>query len=305
MKSPDDNLQPVRHCRRAFLRQGTLYLAASSFGWDAASDAIAAEADRAQPKVRVGLVTDLHYADRPPAKARFYRETPAKLAEAAERFKQEKVECVVELGDLIDSRGTLAGAKQDLNRVAKELAAVPGRLHRVIGNHCVYELVKPEFLEIVGQERTFYSFDVGGYHFVILDACFRSDGTPYGRKNFVVTDTSIPPAEAEWLRADLKQTPHKTIAFVHQQLDVDFVFGIKGAPAIRKILEQSGKVLAVFQGHLHRNLHSEIGGIHYCTMMAMVEGSGRDNNAYAVMDVLPGDLIRVSGLRKQTSYTWR
>ena len=38
-------------------------------------------------------------------------------------------------------------------------------------------------------------FDRGGFHFVVLDACFRSDGVPYGRKNFKWTDTKIPPAE--------------------------------------------------------------------------------------------------------------
>jgi hypothetical protein len=303
MKASRANVTTHLFDRRAFLRQGTLYLAASALGWDEVTSA--AEADQHKPKVRIGLITDLHYADRSPARARYYRETPAKLAEAARRFKQDGVDCVVELGDLIDSQGSAAGAKRDLKRISRDLAALPGRLYRVLGNHCVYELTKPEFLEIVGQERTFHSFDAGGYHFVVLDACFRSDGVPYGRQNFVVTDTSIPPAEAEWLRADLKQTPHKTIVFVHQQLDVDFVFGIAGAPVIRKILEQSGKVLAVFQGHLHHNFHSEIGGVHYCTLTAMVEGSGAENNAYAVMDVLPGDLIRVSGLRKQTSYAWR
>ena len=297
-----DQTQQASLNRRAFIRQGTLFLAASSLGWSEVPGAFAAEDDRSKPKVRIGLVTDLHYADKPPGRSRHYRETPTKLAEATQQFRKKKVECVVELGDLINSQGSVDTVKQNLKRISGEFAAIHGQHYYVLGNHCVYDLTKPEFLEIVGRERSFYSFDLGGYHFVILDACFRSDGVPYGKKNFRVTDTSIPPAEAEWLRADLKQTPHKVIVFVHQQLDVDFLFGITNAPNVRKILEESGKVLAVFQGHLHQNFHSDIGGIHYCTLMAMVEGSGPENNAFTVMDILPGDVIRIEGFRKQKSY---
>ena len=84
--------------RRAFIRQGTLFLAASSLGWNEVSGAIAAEDDRSKPKVRIGVVTDLHCADRPPARSRYYRETPANLTEAAQQFRKKKIECVVELG---------------------------------------------------------------------------------------------------------------------------------------------------------------------------------------------------------------
>ena len=85
---------------------------------------------------------------------------------------------------------------------------------------------------------------------------------------------------------------------------MDFLFGISNAPKIRKILEESGKVLAVFQGHLHQNFHSHIGGVHYVTLAAMVEGSGEENNAYAILDILPDDAIRITGFRKQKSYQW-
>lgn len=80
--------------------------------------------------------------------------------------------------------------------------------------------------------------------------------------------------------------------------------GVKNAPDVRKILEASGKVLAVLQGHHHQNDCKEIDGIHYCTLRAMIEGSGAENNACVVMDILPGDTIRITGFRKQKSYRW-
>ncbi|MCF7963695.1 MAG: hypothetical protein K9M08_23390, partial [Pirellula sp.] len=46
-----------------------------------------------------------------------------------------------------------------------------------------------------------HSFDRGDFHFVVLDACFRNDGEPYGRKNSKWNDANIPAAELEWLQA--------------------------------------------------------------------------------------------------------
>ena len=51
--------------------------------------------------------------------------------------------------------------------------------------------------------------------------------------------------------------------FAHQRLDVTNDYCIKNATDVRKVLEASGKVLAVFQGHNHKNDYNEIGGIHY------------------------------------------
>lgn len=283
--------------RRAFLQQGTLFLAGSSL----VGSEVSGFAD-AKPKIRIGLVTDLHYADKPPAGTRHYRETPAKLAEAAKQFDKEKPDLVVELGDLIDSADALDVEQGYLKRIVKDFRATPGPHHFVLGNHCVSALTKPEYLEIVGRKASFYSFDTNGVHFIVLDACFRSDGQPYGRKNFDWTDANIPTGEVEWLQADLKQTAHKTVVFIHQRLDVKPPLGIKNAPEVRKVLEKSGKVLAVLQGHDHKGGYQEIGGIHYMTLAAMVEGSGEENNAYAVMEILPNDAVRIKGFREQKSY---
>lgn len=281
--------------RRAFLKDGTLFLAGSAL-----LPSLAAAEDK--PKLRLGLATDLHYADKDSGGTRYYRETLAKFAEAAKRFDQEKPDFVVCLGDLIDTAASLDAEKGYLRRIVKEFSS--GKNHFVLGNHCVENLTKPEFLGIVGQEKCYYSFDVNGYHFVVLDACFTSDGKPYGRKNFTWADAKIPAAELEWLQADLRQSPHKSIVFVHQCLDVIPPFGVTNGPAVRRILEESGKVLAVLQGHYHFGNYKEVGGLHYCTLQAVVEGSGPEHNAYAVLEILPGDAIRITGFRRQKSHRW-
>src|SRR5215217_2720124 len=212
--TPTGDIMPglVSSClgRRAFLRDGSLVLAATAFDAVAIRDLLAGD-DPVADGLRVGLVTDLHYADKPPVGSRHYRETPAKLAEAAGRFGREGLAFAVELGDLIDAADSVEAELGYLRRIDREFSAIAPRRHYVLGNHCVFTLTKDEFLGGVGQGRSYDSFDEGGVHFVVLDACFRGDGAPYGRKNFEWTDANIPAAEVEWLRGDLKATDKPVI----------------------------------------------------------------------------------------------
>ena len=289
----------LRLGRRAFLKNGTLVLAAASVS--------SAElfADEQAARLRVGLVTDLHYADKAPAGTRHYRETLAKLEEAARQFEQDQPTMLVELGDLIDAADSVHLEQSYLKTINGKFSTICKDRHYVLGNHCVDTLKKEEFLGGVEQEKSYYSFDRGDVHFVVLDSCFRSDGEPYGRKNFQWTDANIPAAELEWLEADLKANDKPVIVFAHQRLDVSNDHGVKNNADVRKVLESSGKVLAVFQGHSHQNDLKEIRGIHYCTLVAMVEGSGAENNGYSLMDIQPDGTIHLTGFRKQESHVWK
>ena len=300
MNSKDRN-DAILYGRRAFMRDGSLFLLSAGVGL---SQGLSSFAEEPKAQLRFGLVTDLHYADKAPGGSRHYRETLAKLEEAALQFAKEKPSHVVELGDFIDAADSVATEKKYLGRVNKDFAELPGKKHYVLGNHCVYTLTKDEFLDGVGQKKSYYSFDDRGFHFVVLDACFRNDGKPYGRKNFQWTDPNIPQEQVEWLQADLKKATGKTIVFVHQRLDVSNHYGVKNAAQIRRVLEQSGKVLAVFQGHSHKNEVKEINGIHYCVHRAMIEGSGKENNGYSIMDLFADGTIRITGFRKQEKYNW-
>ncbi len=284
--------------RRALLQSGTLVLTAPTLGMSRLF------ADDEASRLRVGLVTDLHFADKPPAGTRYYRETPGKLEEAARQFEQDRPTFLVELGDLIDAADSVDLEQSYLRTINREFSAICNDRHYVLGNHCVDTLTKEEFLAGVQQEKSYYSFDRGGIHFIVLDACFRSDGEPYGRKNSQWTDANIPAAELEWLGVDLMATDRPVIVFAHQRLDVTKSHSVKNHADVRKVLEASGKVLAVFQGHSHQNDLNEIAGIHYCTLVAMVEGSGNENNGYSFMDIEPGGTIRLTGFRKQQSHQW-
>lgn len=286
--------------RRRFIRDCTLILTAATttFGEHEL------RADEAEPALRIGLMTDLHHADKPAAGSRHYRETLDKLAEAARELQSHRPDFIVELGDFIDAADSVDVERRYLATINRPFSEICPDRHYVLGNHCVDTLTKAEFLGGIERERSFYSFDRGEFHFIVLDACFRGDGEPYGRKNFVWTDPNIPPQELEWLRGDLAQTAKKTLVFTHQRLDVSDNHGIKNAPAVRELLEASGKVLAVFQGHSHKNDVKEIGEIFYCTLAAMIEGSGPQNNSYSLLRIFPSGEIHLDGFRRQADYRW-
>ncbi len=291
--------------RRAFLKNGALFLSGFSFS-SANPLAVCAADSRSRGVVRVGLLTDLHYADKPPGGSRHYRETLSKLKEAEKHFRTDRPDFLVFHGDLIDSGDSLDKEKEHLQAVVRAISRIPFPKHYVLGNHCVDQLKKEEFLQGVGQKDSYFSFDRNGFHFVVLDSCFKSDGTPYGRKNFKWTDANVPESELQWLQADLKKTKLPSIVFAHQPLDLKDTdaHAVKNSSAVRKVLEHSEKVAAVFQGHSHRNHYSEIEGIHYCTMVAMVEGSGPTNNGYSTLDVFEDGSLRLNGFRKQQDYHW-
>jgi alkaline phosphatase len=279
--------------RRAFLQHSTLCLAGFSGIQAAAADA--------KPLLRIGLMTDLHYADKEPTKTRFYREALAKLDEAVEVMNREKPALVVELGDFIDQADSVEKEIEWLKTMESHFARLSMPRHYVLGNHCVGTLTKQEFAANTKASGGHESFEAGGVTFIILDACFRSDGTPYSRKNFDWKDSNIPASQLSWLESELNKASGPVIVFAHQRLDADKAHAVQNAAEVRSLLEKSGKVLAVFQGHSHKNDYQQIGGIHYTTLVAMVEGSGAENNGYTMLDVLTDGSLRLNGFRKQTN----
>jgi hypothetical protein len=263
---------------------------------------------RHQPAGRFGIVTDCHYADADPVGTRFYRESLGKLSECVDRMSAERVDFLIELGDFKDENRPPVEEKTLL--YLQEIEAVFRRFRRpryhVLGNHDMDSLSKQQFLSRVENSgvpagRSYYSFDAKGLHCVVLDANYRSDGRDYDRGDFDWTDANVPATELDWLRQDLAAARGPVVVFIHQLLDGTGSVYVKNASEVRRILEASGRVLAVFQGHHHPGAYSHINGIHYYTLKGMIEGHGDDNNAYAVVEMRPDQSLTVTGYRRAPS----
>lgn len=142
-----------RFSRRACLRDGVLVLTAGSL---MSSHLLAANEIAG---LRVGLLTDMHYADKPAAGTRHYRETLGKFAEAAAQFERDAPAFVVELGDFIDAADSVETERAYLATINQAFSGLTADRHYVLGNHCVDTLTKDEFLGTVGQPASYYSFD--------------------------------------------------------------------------------------------------------------------------------------------------
>ena len=282
--------------RRAVLRGGSLWLG----GWSAS----AMQSNEA-PALRFGLVTDAHCADKPEWRTRYYRESLRKLKEAASAFRAGGASFAVELGDLVDAAEDADTELRWLKDAMEAMAGAGVEAHYVLGNHCLQTLHRNQFLAQVGREVGHYAFDRNGVRFMVLDACYRRDGAPYDAGNFDWKDTEIPVAQREWLKNMLAAAPGIAVVFTHQRLDIPGVHSVASAAHVREILERSGKVAAVFQGHSHQNDYRRVGGLDYCTMRAVVEGSGPENSGYAMVSVFGDGRLVVNGFRAQSDYSVR
>jgi predicted phosphodiesterase len=282
--------------RRNFILTSTLSLTLSS-AWS----------QNTKVNVRFGMVTDPHYADREPNGTRFYRESLQKMQECVDVMNGSNTDFLIELGDLKDenSPSNEMETLRFLDTIEGVFQKYNGPSYHVFGNHDLDSISKEQFLSRVintgiEKDKSYYSFQHGGVKFIVLDACFKKDGSPYDHGNFDWTDTNISPEQLQWLRDELDQSTMPVTVFVHQLLCGSGNVYIKNAEAVRKVLEDSKKVLAVFHGHHHVGDYQFINGIHYYTLKAVVEGSGYDNNSYAIVNI-NADGIKIEGYRKAVS----
>jgi predicted phosphodiesterase len=258
--------------------------------------------------VSFGIVTDAHYADSAPRGTRYYKESLAKMTECVDFMNVKKVDFLIELGDFKD-QGNPANEKETLTyleAIEQIFQHFKGPRYHVLGNHGVDNISKEQFLTRVENTEisslsNYYSFDLKDLHFVVLDANYMADGSDYDHGNFHWTDTNISQKELDWFKNDLAASSKPVIVFVHQQLDGTGNHSVKNAAEVRQIMQESEKVIAVFQGHNHAGHYSYIEGIHYYTLKAMVEGSGENNNSYAIVEVQDNQNILVTGYRRAMS----
>jgi predicted phosphodiesterase len=262
-----------------------------------------------KPMVRFGMLSDIHYADREAAGTKFFRQSLAKMNECIERMNQEKPDFVIELGDFKDQDvvPNESNTLKYLSDIEAAFRKFNGPTYHVLGNHDEDGISKSQFLERVEntgipKTQSYYSFDVKGIHFVVLDGNFKKDGEEYDHGNFSWDDTRIPVVQINWLREDLKNSKLPTVVFIHQMLDdsVNAKQAVQNAAEMRLVLEQSGRVICVFQGHVHEERINVINGISYYSVNAMADGDGPENNAYMIVNVYKDGSLKIDGFRRAT-----
>lgn len=295
---------------------------------------IAGKTAKNKPMVKAGIITDMHHTTKADTLTRKYSASQAKMETFITTMKQEEPDFIIELGDFVDTLAKNTDPAQNLVEI-ENLFTSFGPHYHVLGNHEFDNLTRAIVLKSIDntgipQGQTWYSWDNNGIHFVVLDSDYTqaSPHRPYDMNIpedtfWTWKDTFVPPQELEWLKKDLASTSLPTVVFTHQTLDRvdDQDHNIKNASAVRKIMEDSGRVLAVFSGHDHAGGYANIKGIHYIVMNGNVgvndqrawqdtsktEGFDTDlDNQFAVLEIFPESnktyRIKLGGYGRQPSY---
>lgn len=254
-------------------------------------------------QVRFGITTDSHFADRPPSGTRYYRQSLQKMKEFVDVMNEEKVDFVVHLGDFKDEDANKEASDtlSYLFQIESVYQEFTGPCYHCVGNHDVDSITKTQFLSNVlntgvSPSRSYYSFDRGGFHFVVLDANYDKDGRDhYFKEGADWQNTNIPPDQLRWLANDLETTSKATIIFCHHPLyeysSEGSKYHVNNFREVQNCLEDSGKVVAVFQGHVHAENAVEINGIYYHTLYGMVDYPGKANNSFAIVEANKSSLV--------------
>jgi hypothetical protein len=262
--------------------------------------------------VRFGLIADVHAHDTDsPLEGKWMTHTEERLTAFTNAMNAWGSDFVIELGDFVNGWVVLGADPGDPARIPDVLAwadglyaTFEGPRYHVIGNHDVYNLDKDQYKATLGVDSTFYSFDVGAFHFVVLDVQFAEDGTDLAH-TYTGVGGFVPAAELDWLRGDLAGSDAPTIVCVHQMLDQYIEeWGralVLNQPEIQAVLAEDGDVIAVFQGHDHDNAYHLINGIHYVTFEALVDQGTPPSWASITLDP-SARTITIIGVGDQASY---
>jgi len=206
--------------------------------------------------LRFGVIADLHQD--------VMHDGPKRMEAFIEDMEERKPDFIIQLGDFC--------RPYNYNKVIMDLwKRFQGPRYHVIGNHDMDGgFTRKQVVDFWEVEGKYYSFDLNGYHLVILDGNDQDPRPerPEGYARYIGKE------QLEWLETDLDQTDLPVIVFCHQGLDND-LGGIYNGTESRLVLERANKkagfqkVILVFSGHHHQDYYNVINDIHYIQINSM------------------------------------
>ena len=243
--------------------------------------------------MKFAILTDIHLGPE-----EFYKGVLRKINKDANLFldrfvhemnDKENPEFVIVLGDLIQDENSTKD-KQNMEYIIKSLKKLKCSVHYVAGNHDLKNISETELAQLFNQEKLYYSFDSGDFHFITLFSKAAAD-----KSHHFVSDEQI-----LWLNKDLENTNKKCILFVHIGMADQDLTGnpwFEGRPEkclisnrkeIRNILSSSNKIIAVFNSHLHWDRMDIHNNIPYFTIQSLVENEndkGVPSETHAIVNI--------------------
>ena len=212
-------------------------------------------------KCRLIIFSDIHYLDKRPEKLDF---------NLSRKLTQYSVEVIDKLINKI-------------NEDKPDVSICLGDLIEDTFNHDLRTMnSRKELEEIMGYQNATFSFDLRGYHFIILTTDIREDLG--GDDGGIYKAQCMSEKEIAWLKEDLEKNQLPCIIFTHFGLAEDRQIGnywfeknpeeglISNRKEVKKIIKSNENIIAIFNGHQHWTKQLQEDGKNY-----YIVGSLTDN----------------------------
>jgi predicted phosphodiesterase len=267
-----------------------------------------------RPHFRVGIIADAQFCDQDMMMGRYYRISLEKLHTAVDTFNAQKVDLVVNLGDLVDGR------LESFPTVLREIDRLEMPVHHLLGNHEFWEVPfhsQAGVLDSLGLASGYCDLELPGWRFLLLDgtdlaaysqgahrelteeAELCRDGLA-GQSNAALWNGAIGESQLAWMEWHLRDAEargERVALFCH------FPITPPGHPMtlwndaeLRILLSRHPPVKAWFAGHSHTGGYRFLEGIHHLTFGGMLMTA--DSNSFAILDFYE-DTVLVEGFGRE------
>ncbi|MGE4587356.1 MAG: metallophosphoesterase [Mangrovibacterium sp.] len=266
--------------------------------------------------LKIGLVADPQYADKPAFKTRHYRESLNKLQEAVDTFNSGNVDFVQNLGDIIDEGW---GNFDSILSIYKNLNPAIKNYH-LLGNHDfdIDSSLMKKLTGTLSMPDYYYSYQKEGWCFIVLDATdYAYFSNPLHKRkkseidnyynqteekpNHHVWNGAIGEKQQNWLKNEIEsaeKSGQKIIIFSHMPIrPLEEKHNLWNDTIIVNLIEKSPNVVAYICGHNHAGGYVNENGIHYITLSGMVDGQA---NSFGILSLFK-DSILFEGFGNQRS----
>ena len=253
--------------------------------------------------MKIGVVADIHCG--PDSDTQLGSQAPVLLEGFCDAMEAFGPDLLVDLGDRINP----VASRQDRQRtvwVRRRLLEIGVPVLHVLGNTDVGNLTKAELAPLLEQGRPYACLERYDPRIVLLN----SQDPPFEQAG-----GEIGPEQMAWLADVLERGSGPALIFGHHPLDEQDLRGhryfaahpdracVRNRERVRGLLERSGRVLAVFAGHLHWTRAAVINGIPYVTLGSLVDCAytgGRPAGTFAAVTIRGRNVeVRVSGLQPE------
>jgi predicted phosphodiesterase len=231
--------------RRTFIQVSAAGLLSTRIvNWDTASAA------PAQDTVRFGLSADIHKD--------IIHDADERLQAFIDDMKNRDLDFILDLGDFCQPRKRNEGFRDIFH-------SHPSPKYHVLGNHEIDGgYTWQQSMDFFSMKAPYYSFDQGGYHFIVLDGNNKPEGHTSGYPSH------IGQVQLDWLKGDITKTQKPTFVFSHQCLHGEDGGSIDNSDQVQAILEAKPcNIIACLCGHRHVDEHVIKNGIHYININSM------------------------------------